>query len=161
VWCEPADLGTRPSEPRASSHAQRCALIAGLQFRVSAIERKAAREQAREEIVAKHAARLARRAELRAREDPAKAKAHAAVTKAIREGRLVRPPACEECGATGRIEGHHPDYALPLVVEWLCSTCHHTRHPRVLKERKRKPLQPKGGHPGFGNPLNLLRRSKR
>jgi hypothetical protein len=49
----------------------------------------------------------------------------ASVTKrALRNGVLVRPPACEECGATGRIEGHHPDYDFPLAIEWLCRPCH-------------------------------------
>jgi hypothetical protein len=38
---------------------------------------------------------------------------------------VVRPNACEECGATDcRIEGAHFDYDEPLRVRWLCISCH-------------------------------------
>ena len=52
-------------------------------------------------------------------------------------GRLRRPERCSECGATGRIEGHHPDYSRPLHVEWLCVSCH--RRADAHKPRPRKP----------------------
>jgi hypothetical protein len=43
----------------------------------------------------------------------------------VQAGHIVRPAACEECGATGRrIEGAHFDYAEPLRVRWLCISCH-------------------------------------
>jgi hypothetical protein len=50
--------------------------------------------------------------------------AHKAVERALRSGRLTKPTACERCGTTGRLEGHHPDYTQPLQVIWLCVTCH-------------------------------------
>lgn len=55
---------------------------------------------------------------------PERTFAHKAVARALRTGRLTKADACERCGATGRIEGHHPDYAQPLQVIWLCVTCH-------------------------------------
>jgi hypothetical protein len=27
-----------------------------------------------------------------------------------------------------RIVGHHPDYSLPLHIEWLCTPCHSAVH---------------------------------
>ena len=40
-------------------------------------------------------------------------------------GRLVRPAACEECGATDvAIEAAHFNYDEPLRVRWLCRPCH-------------------------------------
>lgn len=32
--------------------------------------------------------------------------------------------ACQECGATGPLERHHPDYATPEIVQVLCPPCH-------------------------------------
>lgn len=54
------------------------------------------------------------------------------VWHAIRSGRLIRPECCERCGGAppldfagrAQIEGHHGDYSEPLVVEWLCPSCH-------------------------------------
>lgn len=60
--------------------------------------------------------------------NPEKVRAHHAVSNAIRHGRLVRPEACERCGAPGIIEAHHADYAKPLDVEWLCVPCHEAEH---------------------------------
>lgn len=40
-------------------------------------------------------------------------------------GHIVRPVACEECGAANRrIEGAHFNYEEPLRVRWLCVPCH-------------------------------------
>ncbi len=43
-----------------------------------------------------------------------------------RRGRLV-PQACQGCGAEAA-EKHHPDYAKPLTVIWLCRPCHRLFH---------------------------------
>jgi len=43
----------------------------------------------------------------------------------VQAGHIVRPTACEECGATNRaIEGAHFNYDEPLRVRWLCVPCH-------------------------------------
>ena len=44
-----------------------------------------------------------------------------------RRGKLVPSP-CEKCGGTEKIEMHHPDYANPLEVHWLCRPCHLNFH---------------------------------
>jgi hypothetical protein len=59
------------------------------------------------------------------RTDPRQSKAHGAVKRAIKQGKLVRPDACSRCGGTAkRIEAHHADYGKPLDIQWLCSGCH-------------------------------------
>ena len=35
---------------------------------------------------------------------------------------------CEDCGATGRLDRHHEDYAKPLEIQTLCRSCHKKRH---------------------------------
>ena len=51
------------------------------------------------------------------------------VGNAIRDGKLIRPDICENCGVTGKkIQAHHEDYDKPLDVNWLCIPCHRKRH---------------------------------
>lgn len=57
-----------------------------------------------------------------------KGHAHKAVAKAVADGCLVRPCACQRCGKKGKVEGHHEDYLRLLEVEWLCSSCHRQHH---------------------------------
>jgi hypothetical protein len=68
-----------------------------------------------------------RQAEVRKGKHPARMQlTHAVGRQAI----LVRPDACERCGAEGAVEGHHADYSKPLEVEWLCRSCHRLHHER-------------------------------
>lgn len=68
----------------------------------------------------------------RSRPRDQKYKARVILNAAVRSGELLRPNSCQRCGSTkGRIEGHHPDYSLPLEVVWLCSECHGLRHRKV------------------------------
>lgn len=60
--------------------------------------------------------------------NPIKTKAQHTASNAIPSGRLIKPDTCEECPNTGRIEGHHDDYSVPLVVRWLCRSCHDAWH---------------------------------
>lgn len=56
---------------------------------------------------------------------PEVVRAHSAVARAKRSGRLVVPAACSDCGAPhGRLHAHHADYSRPLDVTWLCPACH-------------------------------------
>jgi hypothetical protein len=67
---------------------------------------------------------------------PERALAHRAVRWGIRNGELVRG-ACQNCGTTEDVHGHHPFYEHPLLVEWLCRGCHMTHHTKTRK-RSRK-----------------------
>jgi hypothetical protein len=60
--------------------------------------------------------------------DPIKDCARVALHKAIKDGTILRPDACSECGRVSAVHGHHHDYSKPLNVEWLCSVCHGKRH---------------------------------
>ena len=51
------------------------------------------------------------------------------VGKYVRDGKLIKGTACEDCKVTSnRLHGHHDDYAYPLIVRWLCSQCHVNWH---------------------------------
>jgi hypothetical protein len=62
-----------------------------------------------------------------------KVSASAIYRKAINSGTLKHPDICERCGADysecyRKLHGHHPDYAKPLEVIWLCAQCHVKEH---------------------------------
>ncbi len=54
-----------------------------------------------------------------------KVMAHQISSRAVKCGIIKKPSTCECCGIkSSRLEKHHPDYARPLFVQWLCSCCH-------------------------------------
>ena len=56
-------------------------------------------------------------------------RAHNALSRAVRSGKILKGTRCEDCGMVPRyIHGHHEDYSKPLAVSWVCSTCHRRRH---------------------------------
>ena len=62
-------------------------------------------------------------------------KAHAAVARALRKGKLIRPSICERCRLECKPQAHHPDHSKWLEVIWLCRACHLAEHgytPRVF-----------------------------
>jgi len=62
-----------------------------------------------------------------------------------RAGNVPRPLVCSECGGKNKngapISGHHLNYHRPLLVVWLCNTCHgrahRTEEKRVRDQRDR------------------------
>jgi len=47
------------------------------------------------------------------------------ITKAaVRDYILIRPGHCECCGVKCRPDCAHVDYDEPLIVVWLCKSCH-------------------------------------
>lgn len=66
--------------------------------------------------------------------------ARAALSKAIRDGVLIRQN-CIRCD-NPKADGHHPDYTKPLEVIWLCSQCHAREH-QLLRLQQRPAKEPK------------------
>lgn len=60
--------------------------------------------------------------------NPERYKANTSVSNAMRDGRLLRPSNCDKCGMDCKPQGHHDDYSKPLVVRWLCVSCHNEFH---------------------------------
>lgn len=61
-----------------------------------------------------------------------KVRAREALSRALKRGRVVKPPACEACGRShALLHGHHEDYMKPLDVRWLCPRCHKARHVEI------------------------------
>jgi hypothetical protein len=71
-------------------------------------------------------------------EEAAKNRSRQRAQYALKSGRLHRPDRCQACGQPPspalRIEMHHPDYARPLDVVFLCSLCHGQAHQRFVDE---------------------------
>lgn len=71
----------------------------------------------------------------RKKRKPGKEKARWKVSRAIRNGVLIRPEKCVSCGKIARIEAHHVDYRRPLQVTWLCRKCHRKEHGQLKYEQ--------------------------
>jgi ribosomal protein S27AE len=48
----------------------------------------------------------------------------------IKQKKIERKP-CERCGATENIHAHHPNYDEPLLIIWLCPSCHGHEHKSI------------------------------
>ena len=83
-------------------------------------------------------------------EHPDKRAAHVILGNAVRDNRIPKPSCCSVCGVGGRIEGHHEDYSLPLVVKWLCRECHVAEHKsdHSTVDRRGGPKTPRKPSPG-------------
>lgn len=57
-----------------------------------------------------------------------KQRARAVVNHAIRDGKLIKPVQCKDCGEVAPLEAHHKSYDKPLDVDWICKKCHENRH---------------------------------
>jgi hypothetical protein len=62
-------------------------------------------------------------------EDKRRQKAHNAVSRAMRSGKLLKEN-CARCESEKSV-AHHEDYDKPLDVVWLCMACHKQRHKEI------------------------------
>jgi hypothetical protein len=53
---------------------------------------------------------------------------HNAITRAIKNGTMVRSNTCQICSKQGKTEAHHNNYLEKLNVLWLCPCCHKAYH---------------------------------
>lgn len=59
--------------------------------------------------------------------------ARAALSQAIKRGKLIKPLNCTKCLSNKELHGHHNDYSLPLEVVWLCTECHGQEHTSPIR----------------------------
>ena len=57
---------------------------------------------------------------------PDRHRARGLLHNAVARGKIQKKP-CEVCGAL-KVDAHHPDYAKPLQVHWLCRKHHMEYH---------------------------------
>jgi hypothetical protein len=57
--------------------------------------------------------------------------AHNLVSRAIKNGKLIRPDHCSSCLINCSPQAHHDDYSKPLEIIWLCPICHADRHRKL------------------------------
>ena len=100
-------------------------------------KRKLAVERYRKTEAAKEALKKARASS--AVRYPERNTARYALGNAVRDGRVIKPDACEMCGVSGKLHGQHDDYTKPLDVRWLCVPCHTLVHrgERAVIHRRR------------------------
>ena len=65
-----------------------------------------------------------------------KIKAQQRLRNAVASGAVVKIP-CVVCG-DHKSQGHHPDYAKPLEVIWLCDRHHKEVHGRLIDKPRKK-----------------------
>lgn len=53
-----------------------------------------------------------------------KTKARVILNNAVRDGRIIKPTNCSQCGKIRKLTAHHKDYSKPFQVRWLCYECH-------------------------------------
>ena len=103
----------------------KCKACTKLDMRIDRHTKPRAREYDRQRSSLPHRVAARKAIVKRWRADhPDGAKAHTMANNAQRDGKLVAPELCEGCGLPARLEKHHPDYAQPLLVVWLCKPCH-------------------------------------
>ena len=127
--CKPIDSFYR--HPRmADGHLNKCKSCARMDeflHRAANPERVAESERKRNAKPARRIKGVAVAKRWRERH-PERVRAHAAVRRAVRSGKLTRPTHCQSCGKPSTIHAHHNDYRKPLDVMWLCVRCHAEHH---------------------------------
>ena len=62
--------------------------------------------------------------------------AQAALRSALKRGLLSQQPCCV-CGSSAS-EAHHPNYDMPMAVDWYCRLHHKAEHARMKAEAVKK-----------------------
>jgi len=88
-----------------------------------------------------------------------RSRVYAKVKAALISGELVRSDTCDMCHQTfdynyNTTVAHHPDYSKPLLIMWLCRSCHFKLH------RSIKPFSPRRMTPKLERYFEALRLTK-
>lgn len=75
-----------------------------------------------------HSDLIAQRTMDQRRNFPDRIKARKALAYAVKTRKVLKPNRCEHCQKEVAVQGHHEDYAQPLIVQWLCARCHKLHH---------------------------------
>jgi hypothetical protein len=113
---------------RARYQAKRHEIAAYDQRRATLPHRVAARAAYKATLSAERIAEYQRRSKAK---QPEKVQARGIMYRALKAGRITRPDHCETCREVKPLHGHHDDYAAPLDVRWLCTTCHRQAHEQI------------------------------
>lgn len=60
--------------------------------------------------------------------NPTVYRAHMMLNSAIRLGVIRKQSRCFFCNEEKKLVGHHVNYFQPLLVQWLCQSCHKSWH---------------------------------
>jgi hypothetical protein len=130
--CKPCDA-KRPSPDDEQSRAEQRARARRRYWR----NVEASRERSRAKSVTPRGRATNRAAVARYRaRHPEREAARLAATKAAKRGEIVKPATCQAigCTVTEPLHKHHPSYAKPLDVVWLCRPHHeHVHHVGPLR----------------------------
>lgn len=50
---------------------------------------------------------------------------------ALLNKKIKKSKECQKCFRKEKLYGHHPDYAKPLEVVWMCRGCHADEHRKI------------------------------
>ena len=94
-------------------------------FRCNPCNTSILKKYRRTEVGKRNVAKAANKSYLKHRD---KHKARTILGRAVKNGIVEKPSFCSTCPANTGIEAHHKDYSKPLIVMWLCRSCHALKH---------------------------------
>ncbi len=117
-----------------NGHLGKCKDCAKLDARIHSKTHAGRLSQKRRNAKPERKALIRARADAWNRKYPERYTAHNRLHAAVRDGKIIKPKLCEECGNSGRLHAHHADYSKPFDVEWLCVPCHGKRNPKYIED---------------------------
>lgn len=65
--------------------------------------------------------------------DARKRKCYDLYWTAVRQGKIIRPNACEKCGKVGPVQADHRDHDKPYEVTHMCAPCHRAQPAAIVR----------------------------
>ena len=104
-----------------------------------------------------------RQTHLPAEERAKREAARIVIARGVKSGKIIKPEFCEDCGKADEIQAHHSDYSQPLMVNWICKSCHNKthadlrtvdNHPQATAKRPLEPVKPQSLSPSLSPSLS-------